>query len=59
MSLIMRKKISYVDDLFFIGNCIKWISWFKQQLESKFEMSKLKESDLTLYLKAEIITVPL
>lgn len=45
-------------DLFFIRNYIKWINWFKQQFDLKFEMSKLGKSDLTLYLKVKIIKVP-
>jgi hypothetical protein len=48
----------YVDDLLFTSNCDKWINWFKQQLESRFEMSELNEGEITLYLKAESVQVP-
>jgi hypothetical protein len=47
----------YVDDLLFTSNCPTWINWFKEQLESQFEMSDLGEGDLTLFLKAECIKV--
>lgn len=42
----------YVDNFLFTGNCSKWISWFKIQLESQFEMNELGKGDLTLFLKA-------
>lgn len=48
----------YVDDFFFTRNCIKWIIWFKSQLESKFKMLELKKNDMILYLKAKIINIP-
>lgn len=47
----------YVDDLLFTGNNPNWITWFKTQLESQFEMSELGEGNLTLFLKAQCIRV--
>lgn len=36
---------------------MNYITWFKLQLDSKFEMLELGENDMILYLKAEIIKV--
>lgn len=50
--------VLYVDDLLFASNCEKWRRWFKHQFESRFEMSKMNEGEVTLYLKEKLIQVP-
>lgn len=46
-----------MDDLLFTSNCERWASWFKHQLQSRFEMSEMNQGTVTLYLKAEFIIV--
>lgn len=47
--------VFYIDNLSFIRNYQNFVIQFKYQLISKFDMSKLGEGDMTLYLKAKCI----